>query len=46
MSTEHAIGVPSWQPRAVSVIRELPGSARYRSLSGFWTDFRSTIVSS
>src|SRR6267378_1152936 len=41
ISTEHAIGVSVCPPLAVSVIRDLLGSLRYWSFSGFWTDLMS-----
>ena len=41
MSTEQAIGAPDSPPLAVSVMRELPGLARYLSLRGFCNERRS-----
>src|SRR5262250_1930996 len=41
MSTEHATGAADWLPEARSVILDADGSARYFSLSGFWTDLMS-----
>src|SRR5215471_3477611 len=45
MSTEHVRGVAVWLPSARSVMRELDGSLRYRSLNGRCRDFRSMKAS-